>query len=168
MYYYYYIIISVPIRPPLLPVIHQNNYEIHNEIHKKFTNMPYKCPECNRCFKREGNLTNHLAVHYGTTHKCHDCNKQFIRKSCLDSHRKNMHSSSKYIECQYCKKRFGDRKSLKHHIKNKHIQKLIQNMVQNTIVIHSDNICDICSPSKNFATSDQLRVHQLRKHNIDV
>ena len=117
---------------PILPNYNNNNYTIPKQQFQQFHNIDitrkvYECPECHRCFKREGNLTNHLAVHNGTTHKCHDCNKQFIRKSCLDSHRKNMHSSSKYIECQYCKKRFADQKSLKHHIKNKHIQKLNQN-----------------------------------------
>ncbi|XP_034267873.2 zinc finger protein 506-like [Pantherophis guttatus] len=83
------------------------------EIHAE--EKPYKCVECGKSFKNNGQLTSHKRIHTEEKpYKCRECGKKFRGCSNLISHRK-IHIGEKPYKCMKCGKSFTYSNSLTSH-----------------------------------------------------
>lgn len=79
----------------------------------------YSCPQCNRTFKREVGLRNHMIDHTGVyPYECHKCGKRFKQVSSLRVHTANRHGGSekKPYMCPDCFKFFPSKLCLLNHM----------------------------------------------------
>ena len=127
-------------------------------IHKKY-NEPefYQCANCEKKFKTELYLNNHMKFIHDTavnlSCKCKICEKPFKSKRHLQSHNSRMHTirsaeDEKRYQCSTCKNKFKNSDIL-----NKHIE-----------AVHEDKKwrCDICY--KPFSRKSHLELHVKRIH----
>uniref|UniRef100_A0A8D9AT90 Zinc finger protein 527 n=1 Tax=Cacopsylla melanoneura TaxID=428564 RepID=A0A8D9AT90_9HEMI len=81
---------------------------------------PYTCDYCNKCFKQEAHLKQHVRIHtddrpYGCTY----CGKAFRQKAVLNQHVR-LHTGEKPYTCAHCAERFRQMTTLKLHMR-KHL-----------------------------------------------
>uniref|UniRef100_A0A8C5SKT4 C2H2-type domain-containing protein n=1 Tax=Laticauda laticaudata TaxID=8630 RepID=A0A8C5SKT4_LATLA len=75
----------------------------------------YRCPECEKSFKRNDHLEKHLRIHgFGNPHKCFECGKNFSRRADLNQHQR-IHTGEKPYKCLECGKCFSQRSTLEAH-----------------------------------------------------
>ncbi|XP_043942946.1 zinc finger protein 19-like [Protopterus annectens] len=86
---------------------------VHQRAHKE--NKPYKCPECNKCFRQSSDQVKHERTHTGVRpYKCPECNKSFKQGSHLVNH-KRTHMGERPYECPECSMCFRKRGELVIH-----------------------------------------------------
>ncbi|XP_043942965.1 zinc finger protein 79-like [Protopterus annectens] len=115
---------------------------VHQRANKE--KKPYKCPECNKCFRKRRTLVIHERIHTGVRpYKCPECSKCFKQCSHLTAHKRS-HTERAY-KCPECSKCFRERRDLVIHER-----------------IHTGERPYKCSEcSKGFTRTSSLRVHLL-------
>ncbi|CAH1269462.1 ZNF236 [Branchiostoma lanceolatum] len=78
---------------------------------------PYKCQQCGRCFVSSGVLKAHLRTHSGIkAFNCHICDARFTTNGSLTRHM-IIHSSIRPFKCPYCPDTFRTSLHCKRHMK---------------------------------------------------
>ncbi|XP_069095205.1 zinc finger protein 282-like isoform X2 [Pleurodeles waltl] len=76
---------------------------------------PYACPECEKMFKTNQDLTRHQRTHSGERpYHCTECGKRFARSHHLTAH-KRTHTGERPFQCTVCGKSFSLKGNLKAH-----------------------------------------------------
>ncbi|KAK6644569.1 hypothetical protein RUM43_000836 [Polyplax serrata] len=75
----------------------------------------FKCSICNKSFKREQHLTQHIKTHEGKQWQCTTCNKYFTTKYFLKKHHR-LHTGEMPYSCQTCNKTFTFQQSYHKHL----------------------------------------------------
>ena len=98
----------------------------------------YKCEKCDKVYKLQGNLLNHIKNKHPVeikdeikqehkdddkTNTCNICNKTLANKGKLNRHVKHVHEKSGRVKCKSCKEIFNSKDSLNGHIRNVHEKK---------------------------------------------
>ncbi|XP_043942963.1 uncharacterized protein LOC122814448, partial [Protopterus annectens] len=105
---------------------------------------PYKCPECNKCFRQRRNLVIHERTHMvEKPYKCAECSKGFRQRGNLVIHER-IHTGVRPYKCPECSKCFKQFSHLTAH-KRSHIERTYK--------------CPECT--KGFTRTSNLRVHLL-------
>ena len=129
---------------------------IHNEVH--INNRPFVCPRsnCNKTFKRKGDLKQHKRKqHSDKRFKCDECDQSFRTEYSLRSH-KTIHSKILKFQCdeENCGKKFHEKNLLRLHKIRVHMK------LKRHKCIH--NNCD-----KAFFSSTDLKEHVRHKHSTE-
>ena len=91
------------------------------EKHYCQSNKQYQCTDCNKSYKRQGNLTDHIrAVHLGQGHQCAQCGLQFSRAASLRRHITSVHEGEKKFNCPFCYYNTNYKEVLTSHVNHKH------------------------------------------------
>ncbi|XP_023212779.1 zinc finger protein 99-like isoform X1 [Centruroides sculpturatus] len=117
------------------------------EMHHK-THSSYTCKICEKEFRQESHLRNHLIMHSeDRPFKCDICNKRFKTK-CNWKYRKAVHSDKSDYRCELCKASFKAEQPLSNHMEK-----------------HSkyDYSCEICN--RPFKSNNSLCNHRARHGN---
>ena len=62
-------------------VMERHKKSVHSDV------LPFKCAECDKCFKQSGNLKLHIITHSDErSFPCSNCNQSFKRQSELNKH----------------------------------------------------------------------------------
>ncbi|XP_030047957.1 zinc finger protein 431 [Microcaecilia unicolor] len=76
---------------------------------------PFKCSECDKCFKTKAELQQHEKTHTGEKlFKCFECDKCFSRQAYLYVH-EMIHTGEKPFKCSECDKCFSLKCNLRQH-----------------------------------------------------
>uniref|UniRef100_A0A8C6UBV7 C2H2-type domain-containing protein n=1 Tax=Neogobius melanostomus TaxID=47308 RepID=A0A8C6UBV7_9GOBI len=114
------------------------NLQSHMTSHSE--ERPFKCSVCEKSFKKDCILTNHMKTHRGD---CSECGRKLKWKS-LASHLRNVHH---IFACSVCKERFTDNVGLKEHMMT-HVEKF--------------HICSVCG--ERFIWKTALLRHEREAH----
>ncbi|KRZ73982.1 Zinc finger protein [Trichinella papuae] len=96
-----------------------SNLEIHKTRVHQTLMRHFPCPECQKLFKFENDLKEHMIVHSDNfPHTCDQCGKKFKRKSELSRH-SEIHQNRKYI-CYLCPAEYKRSCMLSRHLKYFH------------------------------------------------
>ncbi|KRZ19656.1 Zinc finger protein, partial [Trichinella pseudospiralis] len=95
------------------------NLEIHKTRVHQTLMRHFSCPECQKLFKFEYDLKEHMIVHSDNfPHSCEQCGKKFKRKSELSKH-SEIHQSRKYV-CYLCPAEYKRSCMLSRHLRYFH------------------------------------------------
>jgi KRAB domain-containing zinc finger protein len=90
-------------------------------VHELAGKHLFKCEHCEKSFKMEFTLKNHIkVVHEGIRVMCPVCQKPFVDKSCMKRHIENVHEKKKPHACDICNDSFAQKGQLVTHKKGKH------------------------------------------------
>ncbi|XP_016954744.1 zinc finger and SCAN domain-containing protein 5B [Drosophila biarmipes] len=79
--------------------------------------LPFKCPLCQKSFRREWSLQVHERSHVGLwPFKCTQCSKPCRTARDLSLHNR-IHTGERPYKCDYCEKAFRERQGLKFHVR---------------------------------------------------
>ncbi len=126
-----------------------NNLKLH--LATAHTAKKLACDRCDKKFRREDCLTNHInSVHLGIKKfVCEQCDKRYALKIQLKTHIIETHNKIKRYHCHICQKQFTRKMAKDIHVETVH-EKL--KMFK----------CHICR--RMFGTSSHMKKHQIRIH----
>uniref|UniRef100_A0A3B3TGJ5 Zinc finger protein 236 n=1 Tax=Paramormyrops kingsleyae TaxID=1676925 RepID=A0A3B3TGJ5_9TELE len=129
----------------------RNSLSIQQYLDVMVSDRPYKCPYCNRAYKKSSHLKQHVRSHTGERpYKCIQCSKGFASSGVLKSHIRT-HSGLKAYKCLMCDSTFTTSGSLRRHM-----------------TTHSDvrpYMCPYCQ--KTFKSSSNCRKH-MKTHRYEL
>jgi hypothetical protein len=152
-------------------------------IETKKEDQEYKCELCDKVYKLEGNLKNHVTkVHdkkeIDNSNTCHICDKILSDKGKLNRHIENVHKKVSKVKCDICKREYNSKDALNSHIKQVHDKSSVVKCDQcdkiftsnGNLTIHIQNIhektskeeCKICK--KVLTTKSNLVTHIKQVH----
>jgi len=78
----------------------------------------FRCPQCNKLFVRNYNLTRHVRIHNNSKEfECAECGKKFTEKHHLVAHVRS-HTGERPFFCPKCHKLFTDRSNMLRHARS--------------------------------------------------
>ncbi|XP_018605792.1 zinc finger protein 236 isoform X1 [Scleropages formosus] len=129
----------------------RNSLSMQQFLDVMVSDRPYKCPFCNRAYKKSSHLKQHVRSHTGERpYKCSQCSKGFASSGVLKSHIRT-HSGLKAYKCLMCDSTFTTSGSLRRHM-----------------TTHSDirpYMCPYCQ--KTFKSSSNCRKH-MKTHRYEL
>lgn len=110
------------------------------------TEKRFQCLKCNKSFKRNDRLKDHLNLHTNTFYKCEyeGCTKQYWNKQSLFSHLETHKMEPN--KCDFCEKILTTKAALRSHIRQVHLESM------------EDHRCEECG--KNFKNHKMLYCHR--------
>lgn len=160
-----------------------NKIEIESKIETKKEDQEYKCELCDKVYKLEGNLKNHvIKVHdkkeIDNSNTCHICDKILSDKGKLNRHIENVHKKVSKVKCDICKREYNSKDALNSHIKQVHDKSSVVKCDEcdkiftsrGNLTIHIKNVhekileekCKICN--KILTTKSNLVTHMKQVH----
>lgn len=127
---------------------------------------PAKCKKCNKKFKQESVLKQHLQFHcMMKLYKCRYCAKQLTTKQSLIRHER-IHMGDRPYQCYICQKTFADNYGCIRHMNNTHFNKEIKPMSTRRTRSKSRNAKESKStlmeiPKKEIKQSDRSPVRNV-------
>ena len=125
----------------------------HAFVHKDVKD--YECYVCEKSFKGEFYLKDHMQIHNNILVPCKDCGKCFKKKAYLTSHIQKRHTkeNEKHHQCSLCgktSKKWQGPFAMMAHVESIHFKGAL---------VHT---CPICQ--ETFATKNSLLMHKKKKH----
>ena len=119
----------------------------------ELSDLPWKCGECGKLFKRMSNMNMHIKLmHRGIKPKiCQICSETFKTREQLSRHKLTHPELEVAFTCKYCSKPFGDVGLMNKHISKTHETKRFQ--------------CDQCQ--KTFTTASSVIKHKSGVHSSE-
>uniref|UniRef100_A0A8C8EST9 C2H2-type domain-containing protein n=1 Tax=Oncorhynchus tshawytscha TaxID=74940 RepID=A0A8C8EST9_ONCTS len=146
---------DIPLQEPILitdlGLIQSQNPRLAFQTYLEMVDndRPYKCPCCNKAYKKSSHLKQHVRSHTGERpYKCVQCSKGFASSGVLKAHIRT-HSGLKAYKCLICDTTFTTSGSLRRHM-----------------TTHSDMrpyMCPYCQ--KTFKSSPNCRKH-MKTHRL--
>ena len=89
---------------------------------KKINGRLKNCEICDRSFKSQRNLNNHIAAVHELKKplECKICNKKFARKEKINQHVFTVHEKLKLFQCSVCDHKTSSKGNMKSHINSRH------------------------------------------------
>ena len=116
----------------------------------------FQCPTCQKTFRSNYFLTNHLRIHTGERpYNCSVCGKTFTTKSHVMRHERT-HLEEKPFKCKICQKTYATKYQVTNHEKSHEIKKM-EALLDQQGPKKTFN-CDICG--KFCKSADTLKIHQ--------
>uniref|UniRef100_A0AAR5NX43 Protein krueppel n=2 Tax=Dendroctonus ponderosae TaxID=77166 RepID=A0AAR5NX43_DENPD len=134
----------------------KKQHKLNNHMRSHTKIAPFKCPDCDKAFKFQQNLKRHILIHKGIKKfKCEDCGKSFSRAHVLNDH-KNIHTGHNPYICDYCGKGF---KRYANHFIHVYRHKLLNGEVNQADEkkLYLQLQCSVCN--KIFASRGSLENH---------
>ncbi|CAB1333607.1 unnamed protein product [Coregonus sp. 'balchen'] len=148
---------DIPLQEPILitdlGLIQSQNPRLAFQTYLEMVDndRPYKCPYCNKAYKKSSHLKQHVRSHTGERpYKCVQCSKGFASSGVLKAHIRT-HSGLKAYKCLICDTTFTTSGSLRRHM-----------------TTHSDMrpyMCPYCQ--KTFKSSPNCRKH-MKTHRYEL
>ena len=137
----------------------------HAFVHKDVKD--YECYVCEKSFKGEFYLKDHMQIHNNILIPCKDCGKCFKKKAYLTSHIQKRHTkeNEKPHQCSLCGKAFVVKSHMNSHIKKQHpesfveYQKICDQQQEDATVS-----CVLCN--KTTLNQEHLEEHFEREHQV--
>ena len=134
-------------------------YEKHIECvsHKEKAGEMFQCLECEKKYKRNGHLMDHIkqqhTADFERKFSCDQCGKRFVTNKLLEFH-VNAHLGIKPYKCSFCSQTFANDSNCLTHKRKKHPE---------LFAAEKDLFrCDQCG--ENCRTLDKLETHTNSKH----